>query len=725
MKALTALRLTAAAQVASGGLALAVAGSETAGSGMVMVLVTLVAAVAGSPRPRNPKLRKRFWNALALLALVLFLGELILTRDLLATVVRLVVFLTAFKLFNLIAMRDYFVLYMLSFFQLLAAASISYDYRFAIPFALFIVTSSFSLRLHTVLAGHERERQAGVLVTGCPGMEEEPRLGWRKIAGPLGVAAAVLGIAVLIFPLLPRLHTDVISASMAEPLYQVSGFSPVVDLDALSKIKTSDKVVMRVSLSGDPEAVRRRPKLRGITLGYFDGRRWYLTGRGGVRIRRSRDGRFYLPEQPPGLTIDQEIILKPLSTRVLFAAGRPEILRGPFNQLYQDREGSLFLGRLNYTQIRYTVRSSLPPYSSDALRGVQAGADNTTLRRFTQLPLNKRFNSQDRKRVWQLSQEITAGSSDLLEAMRRIERYLRTEYDYTLDLRPYRNDRSKLIAFLFDRRAGHCEYFASAMVVMARSIGVPARLVNGFQIGQYNPIGNFYTVRAADAHSWVEIYFPGRGWIDFDPTPSRGQLSRFAQNSPDLFSGLLESIDMFWIQHVLAYDAIDQVQLIEGIKNSVGAAIESVNSAVDGLLELIPYLDMEADFYPLMRLIIELLLLTALAALAWFALLRPLLRRRAARGEGRYRVPFFERTIKLLRKRKGSDGYVLQPGQTARELALAVAERPYGRLVAEIVEIYEQIRFGDSGRRSAARSAGEAKARALEKALRQSKLEDR
>ena len=95
MKPATALRLSATALVASGGLALAVAGSETATSGTVMVLVSILAALLGSPRPRNAKIRKHVWNILALLALFLFLGELALTRDLLSSVVRLVSAVTA------------------------------------------------------------------------------------------------------------------------------------------------------------------------------------------------------------------------------------------------------------------------------------------------------------------------------------------------------------------------------------------------------------------------------------------------------------------------------------------------------------------------------------------------------------------------------------------------------------------------------------------------------
>ena len=77
-----------------------------------------------------------------------------------------------------------------------------------------------------------------------------------------------------------------------------------------------------------------------------------------------------------------------------------------------------------------------------------------------------------------------------------------------------------LADFLFERRKGHCEYFASAMAVMLRTLGIPSRLVTGFQGGAYNPVSGWSVVRASDAHSWVEAWIDGRGWITFDPTPA-------------------------------------------------------------------------------------------------------------------------------------------------------------------------------------------------------------
>ncbi len=99
-----------------------------------------------------------------------------------------------------------------------------------------------------------------------------------------------------------------------------------------------------------------------------------------------------------------------------------------------------------------------------------------------------------------------------------MEAYLRRNFRYTLNLTGAPG-RDPLAHFLFETKAGHCEYFASAMAVMLRTIGVPSREVNGFLPGEYNDLAGDYIVRASDAHSWVEAYFPGIGWTTFDPTP--------------------------------------------------------------------------------------------------------------------------------------------------------------------------------------------------------------
>jgi hypothetical protein len=149
----------------------------------------------------------------------------------------------------------------------------------------------------------------------------------------------------------------------------------------------------------------------------------------------------------------------------------------------------------------------------------------------------------------------------------RLMRYLRDErrYSYSLEL-PDTRGKLPLDAFLFDVKRGHCEYFSSALAVMLRAVGIPARNVTGFLGGEYNPYGGYYGVRQADAHSWVEALLPGRGWVVLDPTPA----SRDGFNPSSLFSNLRAMADAmraYWMTRVVGYDLRGQVRALRELRD--------------------------------------------------------------------------------------------------------------------------------------------------------------
>jgi len=118
--------------------------------------------------------------------------------------------------------------------------------------------------------------------------------------------------------------------------------------------------------------------------------------------------------------------------------------------------------------------------------------------------------------------------------------------------------------FLFVRKQGHCEYFASAMAIMLRTLGIPARIVNGFRGAEFNDITGSYLVRARDAHSWVEAYIPGIGWTTFDPTPAGLGYAHGRWSRLQLY---LDAASEFWREWVVNYDSIHQRTL----EDSAGA----------------------------------------------------------------------------------------------------------------------------------------------------------
>ncbi|HVQ38685.1 MAG TPA: transglutaminase domain-containing protein, partial [Pyrinomonadaceae bacterium] len=124
--------------------------------------------------------------------------------------------------------------------------------------------------------------------------------------------------------------------------------------------------------------------------------------------------------------------------------------------------------------------------------------------------------------------------------------------------------------FLFNVKAGHCEYFSTAMAVMLRTRGIPARVVNGFLAGEYNDAADAYTVRQSDAHSWVEVYFPEAGsWVTFDPTPMAGRVEPVSTGLAAQAGKYAEALELIWFQYVVGYDKQEQRSLAASLQSQL------------------------------------------------------------------------------------------------------------------------------------------------------------
>jgi hypothetical protein len=295
-------------------------------------------------------------------------------------------------------------------------------------------------------------------------------------------------------------------------------------------------------------------------------------------------------------------------------------------------------------------------------------------------------------RIAVLARTLTAGTPGDLERARIIERRLRTDFAYTLEL-PDRETADPLAYFLFNRRKGHCEYFASAMAVLLRTLGIPARLATGFQSGIYNDVSELWLVRAGDAHSWVEAWVPGRGWATFDPTPPDPNPHRFA-----LFTRLalyLDATETFWQEWVVTYDIARQGTLAYRMEQSahrlgirwfdaVLAVRSGWNTFVSGGARRfgIPVAGGVAMFF-----------------LLWL-LGRPLIRllrmrqrvERVRRGEASVAdaTLLYQRMLEILGKR----GYQKPPWFTPTEFAASLPRTGLGVAVAEFTATYNALRFG-------------------------------
>jgi len=176
----------------------------------------------------------------------------------------------------------------------------------------------------------------------------------------------------------------------------------------------------------------------------------------------------------------------------------------------------------------YTVTSYVSVNDKAVLRRAPSVYPDYIRQKYLQLP------STLPQRVRDLARKIAGAESNPYDATEQIESYLRTTYHYAPSVRAPPPGRDPVDFFLFDLKEDFCEYFASAMTVMLREMGIPARFVEGYTTGTLDPNTGKYVVKELDAHAWVEVYFPNYGWIEFEPTPSQAPFLRI---DSDLISG--------------------------------------------------------------------------------------------------------------------------------------------------------------------------------------------
>ncbi|HWX54315.1 MAG TPA: transglutaminase domain-containing protein, partial [Verrucomicrobiae bacterium] len=295
--------------------------------------------------------------------------------------------------------------------------------------------------------------------------------------------------------------------------------------------------------------------------------------------------------------------------------------------------------------------------------------------------------------------QITAGiTSNYLKA-KAIESYLRTNFGYTLQL-PGRLEQDPLAAFLFERKKGHCEYFASSMAVMLRTLGIPARVVNGFRGGQYNDVTSSYIVREKNAHSWVEVYFPEYGWVSFDPTPSGG-VEPSPQGGWARAELYLDAAREMWREWIINYDFSHQLRLSSALAAQTGKAQFRTRLWFQkeylGALAWTRAWQRRIEHLSARDVIIlcALLLLIMVAPFvprAWRTLERSRLLRNPERAPRTAASFWYLRMLKYLERR----GFRKAPAQTPSEFATSIGDAVVRQRVIAFTDHYQRARFAES-----------------------------
>ena len=282
------------------------------------------------------------------------------------------------------------------------------------------------------------------------------------------------------------------------------GFGTEMDLRVRGDL--SDELVMRVRSSA--------PAMwKGVIYDRYDGTFW--TGDSSDPTELPGDVPFAYPTTfrslGPRQMVSQTFYIEMEQANVIFAAGQPDAVWFD-GGLSIDKLGGLRTDSTLTPGTVYSVVSSRGSAPANQLRHNPEAPIPPNIEPYLQLPPTLPSRVED------LARRITADDTNDYDRVRSIEAYLRDNFRYSIDSPVPPEGRDAVDHFLFDTDVGFCEQFASATAVMLRTLGIPARVVAGYTPGEKNSFTGYHEVRASDAHSWVEVWFPRLGWYEFDPT---------------------------------------------------------------------------------------------------------------------------------------------------------------------------------------------------------------
>jgi len=667
--------------VATGGLSIVTA-----------LLVTAALLVRGYMLlARRPWLIPESWTAWLTLGYVAFYlaDYFLISGGFLDATVHLVLFVMVVRLFSARRDRDFYFLSVIAFLMVLSAALLTVDSVFLLSFAVFMLTAVVSFILmemrHISAKAGVNWRQSGMEMT------------YRNMAGSLAVASPILVLCILlgaagIFFLLPRASAGYLGA-YAPGGEITTGFSDRVELGRIGEIQQSASVVMHIRIDGDDRGSFDL-KWRGVTLSQFDGRSW-SNNREEHPLSPRLDGLFVLPPRAGGRSssprpIHYRVVMEPVGMNVFFLAGTPESLEGNYGHVAVDDGGGVFNLDPEHPVNRYQATSDIAQTPASSLRSADQAYPPDVLSSYLGLPALD-------SRIPELAKQITASADNDYDRAAALETYLRTHFGYSLQLsRTVPHD--PLANFLFERKQGHCEYFASSMAVMLRTLGIPSRVVNGFRTGEFNDLTSQYVVRASNAHSWVEAYFPGHGWVDFDPTPGASIAMNTGWSRISMYADAMAS---FWREWIVNYDVVHQ----QALAVSAGSRSRYWFSVLrrwwhrqyELLMAAARRSGTEVAGSPL-RWGLGGILTAALLLLAFrlprllLALEKFKLAARPERSPRRAATMWYERMTESVARR----GWRKSPTQTPDEFVARIDDARVRQRVAEFTRHYQSARFDDS-----------------------------
>jgi transglutaminase-like putative cysteine protease/uncharacterized protein (DUF58 family) len=547
--------------------------------------------------------------------------------------------------------RECWQLSAIAFMEYLAAAATESGPRFALVAATFLLLGPGAMWSHHVLRRTEE---------GTPAAPVPPRFAALML---LGVAASGIVLSTLLFAVTPRLRIGHLSRKQPAGRHSI-GFADSITPGDIAGAAADRRVAARIDFpDGAPRGDRY---LKGGTWSTFDGTRWRKDGETPAIVPRGGIAYYLAPARQGAPPTEAEVTLEPLDSAAFFVYGSPLTAEGPLGELRIDRAGNLSLPTSDRPTIRYRLRYQPGPVPPSRMFPGPRAEDLA-------------MPSGDWGALAAMAAEAAPHGPPDAERARRLVAFLGSGYRYTLD-----GPTGDLRDFLFVRKAGYCEHFASALCLMLRSAGIPARVAAGFMGGEWNDVGGYLIVRQSDAHAWTEGWIGGR-WVTLDATPgtSAPAARSMAGGTGEKY---LDWLKHGWDRYVVDYDLATQARGVEAIGRAIGKVSGGGRSA-RGLASTAFRTAAAA-------------VLLAFAA-AW--LRRRLRRKSDARLPDESPLPPPYRRLFAALER---NGYRATEGDTpAGMLAKAVASRPeLAADAARFAALYHRDRFGAAPLPAAARA---------------------
>ena len=505
-----------------------------------------------------------------------FLPLSLMNLGLMASVVTLAIYIQCYTLLHKKGVQNYYHLFLMSLFLLLAACVQSPEPVIGFVLLLFLVSAVWAnIMLRVAVEEAALERPTHVDFVSLDYLKRHGRedAAWQGI--PAMAALLSMGMVVmtaLTFILMPRMEAGILGRN--QTVVQTTGMSESVNLDSGGFISQDETPVMIVEFPGEENGqIQNLDWLywRVTTLNTYEGNSWRSVESGlldpGVRVLSNVRGDqrdLYRVERSvrPGRRLLHQVIymddVPRMGVPALDLVQRVQVdesTRGIELSWGMDRDFTVRLNKSGARRLHYEVWSEPGDPEPDELRGVPddfASVSRRDFELFTDHALEARSVN--------LARQLVEGQPSLYDKVAAVEAYLSgADYLYTLNV-PEVTTGSVIDSFINDTRRGHCELFATAMALMLRSQGIPTRVVRGFRGGEWNESDRTYTIRASMAHLWVEVWFPEFGWIVFDPSPEgdaqeRSQIDRIAM----LISRAVLKSKMFWFSEVVGFDRSAQI----------------------------------------------------------------------------------------------------------------------------------------------------------------------